>query len=1153
MDTAKLRKFAQQARRTLQAHVQAKLQLVLTPGSVARREQPGAIRQLEEAMAQVGEAQVGERVAYIWFNRLCALRFMDVNGYNRIGVVSPAVGQTQPELLAEAKAGHIDEELISTRSRQHIQALLEGRVPSPDAQGEAYRLLLVGLCNYWHQAMPFLFERIDDYTELLMPDNLLAHDSVLAQVRDAMSPEDCQDVEVIGWLYQFYISERKDEVMARRSAVPTEDIPAVTQLFTPHWIVRYLVENSLGRLWLLNRPNSKLRAHMPYYIEGEAETDFLKISKPEEIRVLDPAVGSGHMLTYAFDLLYYIYEEVGTESSEIAERIIANNLYGIEIDERAGELAAFALTMKARARQRRFFGRGIKPNICVLENIELSQRELDEYVEAVGRELCTQEVRAVLTQFEDAKTFGALVRPCLGGQAVTDIYCALQKKDLTSHLFLHSTHTKVIRSLEQAQFLDLRHSIVLANPPYMGGNAMTGSLKKFAKEKYPSSKADLFAMFIERGISLTVPRGLLAMVTMQGWMFLSSYEELRALITETKSIRNLIQIGYNSFPEMNSKVAQACAFIVKNGLDLSKGCYVNLNDTDQAGNKELIFLEKLKSNDIFLLASNKFKEIPGSPIAYWVSEALRGTFAYPKIAECFTTREGMATADNPRFLRVWSEVSLNRARFHCGSEQEAESSGGTWFPYNKGGAFRRWYGNNELLVEYAGGGRNIKENIDPATGRVRSHNYNGEFGFIEGLTWSALTSGPFSIRYSPPGFLFDSKGAKGFGKWNLETLAFLNSRVAQTYLQVLSPTLDYKVGDVIRIPWVKEAFSESVRNTAAECVDLARKDWDNFETSWDFKDQPWLRVGFRGPTLAASWENWEKHSTAAIRRMQEMETANNRLFSTAYGLDRELSPEVPESQVTLAGADIYRDTAAFVSYAIGCMMGRYSLDYSGLILANAGDSLREFVAKVGRRLDQLTFAPDRDGVIPILDGEWFEDDIVARTRDFLRATFGEATLQENIRFIEDSLGKDLRKYFLTDFYKDHVKTYKKRPIYWLFSSPKGSFNALIYMHRYRSDMVSVVLNKYLRDYRNKLAAHQSQLQAISVGAGSTQVAKTRALKEIEQIRKVLIELDEYEHDVLFPLATRKIEIDLDDGVKVNYLKFGSALKKIPGLEAPSDE
>ncbi|ETK23191.1 MAG: restriction endonuclease [Pseudomonadales bacterium RIFCSPLOWO2_12_60_38] len=589
METTRLKKFAQHARRLLLEQVGAKLALVLDASSAARRENPQAVAQLEKQIAASNREQLIDKVAYTWFNRFCALRFMDVNAYTRIRVVSPAdEGQFQPEILAEAKAGHIDEDRVPEKISRQIQALLSGTAPSHDPQQEAYRLLVVAECNSFHSAMPYLFERIADYTELLMPDDLLSGNSVLAYTREAMTPEACTDVEVIGWLYQFYISEKKDAVfegLKKNQKINPDNIPAATQLFTPHWIVRYLVENSLGRLWMLNHPGSGLAGQMDYYIKPDAdEVDFLKITHPEEIKVCDPACGSGHMLTYAFDLLYAIYEEVGTDPSEIPEKILTYNLYGIELDERAGELAAFALTMKARAKQRRFFNKAIKPNICVLEKVVFSSDEMDEYITAVGRDLLTLDLRETLKQFEEADNFGSLIRPNI--TSVRDMLPLLEAKDMAGNLFLKGTHDKVLKVLHQTDYLSPKYPVVVANPPYMGGKGMNARLGAWARENYPRSKSDLFAMFIERNLDLVMPAGTVAMITMQSWMFLSSFESLRARILGQHTILSMAHMGARAFDSIGGEVVSTTAFVLENQHKPEyKGAYVRLVDGNSEAEK----------------------------------------------------------------------------------------------------------------------------------------------------------------------------------------------------------------------------------------------------------------------------------------------------------------------------------------------------------------------------------------------------------------------------------------------------------------------------------------------------------------------------------------------------------------------------------------
>jgi type II restriction/modification system DNA methylase subunit YeeA len=1184
METLKLKRFAQYARRSLLEQVSAKLKLMLAENSAARRESTEAIKKLEEAIKGHGKEQVIERVAYIWFNRFCALRFMDVNRYNRVNIVSPAdPGQFQPEILAEAKMGHVDDEMVHDKVRQQIFALLDGKAPSRDPQGEAYRLLVVAACNFWNKAMPFLFQRIDDYTELLMPDDLLSGNSILAYTREAMTPDACEDVEVIGWLYQFYISEKKDEVfdgLKKNKKITPENIPAATQLFTPHWIVRYLVENSLGRLWLLNRPGSKLIQQMDYYIKPEqAETDFLRIAKPEEIKICDPACGSGHMLTYAFDLLYAIYEEEGVDPAEIPEKILTNNLYGIEIDERAGELAAFALTMKARAKQRRFFNKGVKPNICVLENVHFDGSELKEYMDFVGRDLFTAPLQTTLRQFEEADNFGSLIRP-----DVTDVdgmRRILESKNVSGQLFISMTHQKVLQALRQADYLSPKYHVVIANPPYMGAKGMNPQLTSWAKAQYPScwdrGNSDLFALFIERNMGLAKSRGLISMITMQTWMFLSSFEKLRLNIVDDNTILSMAHLGARAFDSIGGEVVSTTAFVISNVRQLEyEGSYIRLVEGGSESEKNATLIRAVKSNDValFKASSADFRKIPGAPIAYWLSDTLLNIFENENpLSEFATPRQGLATSDNNRFVRTWSEVPFNRIGFWCADREEAMESRKRWFPFNKGGSFRRWGGNAELVVNWENDGEEIKDSIltkyPYLNGNPDFVAKNPNYYFKPGLTWSALSSGLFSIRFQPKGFIFADKGQAMFPFKQDDILpleGLLNSKVVVEFLKAISPTLDFNAGYIAKVPChIKASPGVSRLNSGF------LSDWNSYETSWDFTSLPLLNPDYLQPTLKATYQKLHAHWQETTLEMQRLEQENNRIFIETYGLQDELDEKVDLSEITLTCNPHYRygndkseeelealllaDTMReLVSYAVGCMFGRYALDKPGLILANQGETIEDYL----KRVPEPSFPADDDNVIPMLDGDWFTDDIAERFRKFLRVAFGEEHYEANLQFVEKALnlkGKrnySIRDYFLGEFYTDHVKRYKKRPIYWLFSSPKGSFNALIYMHRYRPDTVSVVLNDYLREFRTKLTSHKNHLEAVSISASSSQGEKTKALKEIEKITKMIAEMEEYEREVLYPLATEQVEIDLDDGVKVNYPKLGAALKKIPGLEAADE-
>lgn len=1160
MNIPALKAFAPTVRRQIIEAVTLKLNHALTArtpdylDTYAR--QVAALRTLE----QEDRAGLIERVAYTWFNRFTALRFLDARGWHPFGarVLTPATpDETQPELLKLVRAGHCPEELQRHTSLDRLNGLLDGRIPSNDPQGEVYRHLVLAACRFYNALLPDLFERLDDETELLLPDDLLTEHSIVKGFRSEITDEDCSEVEMLGWLYQFYISEKKDQVMARKAAVPTADIPAVTQLFTPHWIVRYLVENSLGRLWLLNRPESLLRAWMPYYIEGEPETDFLRIARPEDIRLCDPAVGSGHMLTYAFDLLFVIYEEEGYAPNEIPALILRHNLHGLDICPRAAQLAEMALIFKAREKSNRFFqpDNFVQPHVLALRNIHFAESELRGYIEALRLgDLFNEPMLRLLNQFEEATTFGSLIQPCLDERQIAFARGFIELKDLGGNLFLHDTHIKVLRVLEQAGALQKSYHLIIANPPYMGSGNMNFNLKKASSRIYPKTKADLFAMFIERGLQLVSDGGQIAFVTLQNWMFLSSFTLMRKDLLLQYRISSCLHVGYNSFPELNSKIAQAVAFVVQKSPEADwRGCYFDLNSVSQSADKEQVFLDRLHSGTSFHATNSQLHEIPGSPIAYWATERLRRSFAGGMpLGEIARPRQGLATGENSRFVRCWNEVSFDRLGLNIADRESARISNRKWFPYNKGGDFQRWYGNQEFVVDWSSDGHEIR-NFTDDDGNLRSRPQNLDCYFKPSVSWSKISSGLPAFRYFPQGFIFDVAGTSIFADTEsklIELLGLCNSAVVRAILATISPTLNLEVGHIAALPVITSVNCD--REVVLKLIDLARESWNSFESSWQFNESPLLRPANRRSSLVESWQCWDADCKSAISQMQELEKENNRLFIEAYGLTGELTTDVPEKQITLARADGRRDVVAFLSYAVGCMMGRYSLDRPGLILANAGESVPEYLAKVARSQDQLTFAPDEDGIIPVLDGEWFEDDIVARTREFLRATFGEATLRENIRFIEESLGRELRSYFLTDFYKDHLQTYKKRPIYWMIQSPKKGFSVLIYLHRYTRDTMNLVLNRYLREYQVKLRSRIAHLAEVQTSGAVSTRDKTAARKEFDKLTKTLHECEEWERQVVLPLAQARIELDLDDGVKVNYLKLGEALATIPGLAAAED-
>jgi hypothetical protein len=1122
-------------------------------------------KQLLEIIHRDGFAATMEAMAYTWFNRLVAIRFMELHdgwlshGYR---VLSHPEGHSLPEIIQHAE--HLD--LKSLNREEVIRLKLAG-----NRDEELYRLLLLAQCGELNRILPDVFSRLDDATILLLPDNLLHSDSLVRQLVANSSEEDWNEVEVLGWLYQFYISEKKDAVMARKSAVPTDDIPAVTQLFTPHWIVRYLVENSLGRLWLLNRPNSRLREHMPYYIEGEAETDFLKITKPEDIRLVDPAVGSGHMLTYAFDLLVLIYEEEGYAAHDIPGLILKHNLHGLDLCPRAAQLAELALVFKAREKSRRFFQSDyfVRPNIIELKDIRFEANELSGYFKALGCQPSTlhPQFATLLYQFEEAKNFGSLIQPCLSDAEIQAVRSAIQNSESNiqnSDLMVGATHLKVLVVLEQAEALTQRYHVVVANPPYLGNKGQNGRLKQFLEQHFDSYNTDLFAAFIVRGLSLALKSGLLGFMAPNVWMFLSTHNGLRDLILGSLALNSLVELPLSGF---TGATVQICAFTLEARRKKNQqATFIRLCDFRGAEQMDERTLEAIADRNcpwVHKAAPDDFAQIPGSPIAYWVSPKIRAIFATATTTfeDVATPRQGLGTGENSRFTRFWSEVPFGKIGFGCSDSRQAMASLKKWFPYTKGGGFRKWTGNEFDVVNWEHDGKEIREALigkNPNIPRSEKHY------FREGITWGLITSAEFSARYVEPGAIFDVGGSKAFpdSRQRASMLGLLNSKLTALFLKSLNPTLNFQVGDLKRIPIVNfDGIRHEVDKVIGQTIKLSEADWDNFETSWDFRDQPLLRQGLKGATLEASWRNWEAQSTAAIRRMQELETENNRLFIAAYGLEGELEPKVPEEQITLARADQRKDVAAVLSYALGCMMGRFSLSTPGLILANAGDTLEDYLRIVAEKTvasgqssviseENGSFTPDEDGIIPVLDGEWFDDDIVARAKEFLRVTFGEATLEENLRFIEQALGKELRSYFLNDFYKDHLQTYKNRPIYWLFSSGKQrAFQCLVYLHRYQEGTLARIRTAYVIPLQGKLAAAISRLEE-EIPKTSSSSARKKLQTELDKTKKQMTELLAYDEQ-LRSYADQRIALDLDDGVKVNYAKFGPLVaeaKKICGTK-----
>lgn len=1170
MNTSKLQAFATDARRQLMNAVQARLDAALVPNSDAQVDDPRAFDFLQHEIERAGGGEEGrrhvvERYAYRWFNRIIAFRYMDVHGFTGTPVVSPA-GLTSmnglPEVLAAAKRGEYDDSTVfslrgNDKAKERIEGLLSGSIMADDPQGLAYGLLLQSECRFWNRNLPFMFEsvvhesgRVD---ELLMPADLLAEGSVLRNAVEAMTPEDCGvddpsgNVEIIGWLYQYYISERKNEVMdgfKKNHKAGADEIPAATQLFTPDWIVRYLVQNTVGRLWVQSHPDSQLYKNWDYYIQpsedGSTENeDILNIQTPEELTVCDPACGSGHMLTYAFDLLYEIYEEEGYAPSDIPGLILKHNLYGMEIDERAVSLAAFALTMKARSRSRRFFKKQVEPNIQRIAPISFEEGEVAELNDLYQVNLDSM----VWNTYAKADVYGSLIQP---PRELVDL--ASSAEDTEDEITLADSLLRECADevFAQTRYLARKYMAVVANPPYMGAKNMSAELKQFVQDHYEDVKADLYGCFYVRFLKFAMEYGLEGMVLGDTWMFIKTFEEMRKDLIKKRRIESFLHIrDITNHPDIFG--ANAAFIICPCYVSHKKTTFIKLTQTGVVRKcfELLSILAADKSKARFEVNQHEFVQIPGSPIVYWLSEAVFKIFDR-KIAK------GVTTGDNARFLRFWWECYCRTIQFDRISLQETPLQ--RWVLCDKGGGFRRWSGNNEYIVDWTENGEKLFD-FPGSTPR------NREITFKNALACSKISSGQPSFRRRNHGFAYsDAAVALSDSTLLSELNCFLNSTTALTIMQALSPTLNFEVGQIRSLP-CKFGISANWRDREKELVSASEKDWDSFETSWDFQ-----RFALLDPDQGAQAGNLLEDAVLHLREywhrvseeQRQREIRNNEMVADAYGVRDDVPCDVPLERVSLKRNVAFaypKDTPGvrnekfaqdvvkeLISYAVGCMFGRYSLDKPGLILASQGETLDDYHAQI----PNPSFGPDADNVIPVTETDCFEDDIVTRFRRFLTVAFGKENLAANIAYIEQVLGKSIRKYFVNDFYNDHVKMYSNRPIYWQYSSQtsnKGSFKALVYLHRYTPKTTNVVLN-YLRDYANKIADIADSLEHSDRAADQKQAAK---------LRKAVLECKDYEDQTLYPLATRNLEMDLDDGVLVNYLRMGKALRSIPAIEKKRKE
>lgn len=1126
-----------------------------------------------------GFEQVMEEVAYTWFNRFMGLRYMEVNEYLPSGIrilSSEVEGKSEPDVLS--KVSEIIDEL--ELNEEEIYALLDSG-KNQDRE-KAYRKILVKQCNELGKIIPQMFEKISDYTELLLPDNLLEDGSVIRRMVSDIEEEDWkEEVEIIGWMYQYYISEKKDEVFAglkKNIKITKENIPAATQLFTPKWIVKYMVENSLGRLWLEGHPNEELKRHWKYYLEEaeqepEVQEELNKIREehskltPEDIKVLDPCMGSGHILVYAFDVLYEIYKTAGYSEREIPRKILQNNLYGLDIDDRAAQLASFALIMKARHYNRRLFREiqreELDLNLCSIQESNEIRKEAIEYFSNGNKEL-QEDVEYLVKVFTDAKEYGSILEvEKVKFKAIKE---RLKEIADDNNLMFGDYRKMLLEKLptliKQAEIMSRKYEVCVTNPPYMGSSSMHINLSNYVKKTYPNSKFDLFATFIEKCSELIKNNGIQAMITQHSWMFLSSYENLRKKVMSVDTI-NMAHLGPRAFEEIGGEVVQTTSFILrKSDLKRYKSSYIRLVDNNSQKEKEKNYLESInctknnfKCTNMYFVLKCNFSKIEGNPVAYWISEKIMDSFINGRKLEeisCIVT--GMSTGNNEKYLRIWQEVSNKHISFYKKNIDEVDLQKTYWIPYNKGGEARKWFGNNYYVVKWS-----ESKNF---------HRPRPTFKDIylqEGITWSFVTSGMFSARYYPNGFLWDVAGSPCVIKDKMllqYVLGYLSTKISNIILKIINPTINCQVVDLQRTPIIiQKDYYEDVSTIVKKNIKISKNDWDSFETSWDFEKHPLLKYlnNSDDNKISSAFSKWEEECENNFNQLKSNEEELNRIFIDIYGLQDELTPDVEDKDVTIRKADRERDIKSFISYAVGCILGRYSIDADGLIYA--GGEFKEkwdLENKKVRKIEKdeegkiifdswvdATFIPDRDNIIPITEDEYFEDDMVSRFVDFVRTVYGEDTLEENLDFIADSIGRKgnetsratIRRYFLKDFYKDHLKVYQKRPIYWMFESGKNNgFKALIYMHRYDEQIVAKVRTDYLHIIQRKYEAEIERLKLTMDSSEATAKEKTASKKKIDKIMKQIEECKEYDEVVAY-LANEQINIDLDDGVKINYAKF----------------
>lgn len=1164
MDKNAIKKYAVWARNELIARVAQKaLQYDITKENIIddaadsvggklltdteKKQRKALIVQIKEK----GFEQVIEEVAYTWFNRFSALRFMEVNGYlpTHVRVFTDEENNFKPQIITEAI--HLE---IDGLDMEKVYAFKEA-----DKTEELYKYLLITQCNALNKILPGLFQRISDYTELLLPDNLLREGSVVEQMISLIPEEDWKDaVQIIGWLYQYYNSDPKDNVFANLKnnvKITKENIPAATQLFTPDWIVRYMVENSLGRLWLEGHPDDALKSEWKYYIEElEQEADVkvqmdaiceeYKKIKPAGIRVMDCCMGSGHILVYAFDVLVQIYETYGYTTSEAAASIVENNIWGLDLDERAAQLAKFAIMMKARQYDCGFFSRGIQPHVYVIRESNYLDRTSIKYFINNNAKL-SYAMDTLIAELHDAKEYGSILN--VTNVDFDALYARIDELRKDFNFYNMYVIEEILPFVHVAKAMAQKYDITVTNPPYLSARgSMNVYLTKYLSQNYPISKNDLFTVFMEVCGNMTKKNGFFSMVNQQSWMFLSGFAKLREFIYENYCFANLIHIGAGAFEGIVGEVVQSVAFSIRKTRNVTyKASFVKMTEA-----KWKQYLPGFDNNLHKYYASiENIRKIPNGILCYWLGGIAIDKYYEGKRLDSFADpRVGMATGENDLFVRLWQEVEFDKVGLGFSNVQETEGRTEKWFPYNKGGECRRWYGNRTHLVDWYNNGQNINafKQGRLARGEIEKKNsecWNRDYYFMESISWSKVSSGRFAVRYYERGFIFDVAGCSilGLGVNLYYVMGALNSELRNAYIESLSPTLNFETGAIKAFPLIiDKKYEKEVEQLVKRSIQLEKEDWDAFEGSWDYVKHPLIR---NTHSIEATYRLWKEECNLRYCDLKKTEERLNEIFINIYGLNEELRSEIKVQDITLQKADLQRSIKNLISYAVGCMFGRYSLDVGGLVYAGGKWDVAKY----------RTFPADRDNIIPICDDEYFEDDIVGRFIKFVEIVYGEETLVENLKFIADALGgrgnpKDvIRNYFLNDFFTDHCATYSvtgsgKRPIYWLFDSgKKNSFKCLIYMHRYQSDTIARIRTDYVHEQQSRYRTAITNLEQQINGASTSDRVKLN--KQLAKLKDQETELKSYEEKI-HHLADQMIHIDLDDGVKHNYEFFKDVLAKI---------